>query len=204
MVDSATRPANRPPVLRANPAIQEQGGDASQGSPPRPGDQITPEEEIRDPLVLEFLNLKDEYSEHDLEAAFIGKLEDFLLELGGDFAFIGRQKRLRIGNEWYRIDLLSSTATCTPGRHRPEDWQVHDATRQMTYLNYAQEHWTHKGENPPVGLILCPRRTLLSPITHSKDCPTRSWRPSTDSLCPTNGFSSRSWTGPSEPSNCEI
>jgi len=51
------------------------------GSVPQPGDLLTPEEEIKDPLVLEFLNLKDEYSEHDLEDALIHKLEDFLLEL---------------------------------------------------------------------------------------------------------------------------
>lgn len=56
--------------------------------------------------MLEFLNLKDEYSEHQLEDALIHKLEDFLLELGGDFTFVGRQRRLRIGDEWYRIDLL--------------------------------------------------------------------------------------------------
>lgn len=67
---------------------------------------VTPEEEIKDPFILEFLGLKDEYSENELEEALILNLEKFLLELGGDFAFIGRQKRLRIGNEWYRIDLL--------------------------------------------------------------------------------------------------
>jgi predicted nuclease of restriction endonuclease-like (RecB) superfamily len=69
-------------------------------------DAVTPEEEIKDPLVLEFLDLKDEYSESDLEQALIGRLEHFLLELGGDFAFIGRQRRLRVGDTWYRIDLL--------------------------------------------------------------------------------------------------
>ena len=52
-------------------------------------DQITPEEEIKDPYVLEFLDLKDEYSESDLEQALIEKLSTFLLELGDDFAFIG-------------------------------------------------------------------------------------------------------------------
>ena len=69
-------------------------------------DAITPEEEIKDPYVLEFLGLKDEYSESEIEEALILHLERFLLELGGDFAFIGRQRRLRIGDEWYRVDLL--------------------------------------------------------------------------------------------------
>ena len=76
------------------------------GAVPKPEDAVTPEEEIKDPFVLEFLGLKDEYSESDMEAALIRQLESFLLELGSDFAFIGRQRRLRIGDEWYRVDLL--------------------------------------------------------------------------------------------------
>jgi predicted nuclease of restriction endonuclease-like (RecB) superfamily len=56
------------------------------------GDLFTPEEEIKDPFVLEFLGLKDEYSESDLEEALILHLEAFLLELGGDFAFVARQR----------------------------------------------------------------------------------------------------------------
>lgn len=61
------------------------------GSRPLPQDAVTPEKEIKDPFVLEFLDLKDEYSESDLEETLIKQLESFLLELGGDFAFIGRQ-----------------------------------------------------------------------------------------------------------------
>jgi len=76
------------------------------GSSKAPGDMVTPEEEIKDPLVLEFLGLKDEYSESALEEALILHLEHFLLELGNDFAFVPRQKRLRVGDEWYRIDLV--------------------------------------------------------------------------------------------------
>lgn len=64
-----------------------------------PTDGHTPEDEIKDPYVLEFLGLKDEYSEKDLEEALIHHLETFLLELGGDFAFIARQKRMRVGSE---------------------------------------------------------------------------------------------------------
>ena len=69
-------------------------------------DTVTPEEEIKDPYILEFLDLKDEYSESDLEAALIARLEAFLLELGDDFAFVGRQRRLRLDDEWYRVDLV--------------------------------------------------------------------------------------------------
>jgi len=73
---------------------------------PESSDAITPEEAIKDPLVLEFLDLKDEYSESDLEDALIRHLADFLLELGDDFAFVGRQRRLRLDDNWFRVDLV--------------------------------------------------------------------------------------------------
>ncbi len=57
-------------------------------------------------MVLEFLGLEDEHSESDLEEALVKHIEKFLFELGNDYAFVSRQKRLRIGDEWYRIDLL--------------------------------------------------------------------------------------------------
>jgi predicted nuclease of restriction endonuclease-like (RecB) superfamily len=87
------------------------------GAGARPADAVSTDEEVHDPLVLEFLGLKDEYSESDLEKALLRHLEAFLLELGGDFAFIGRQRRLRIGNEWYRVDLLFSPKTALPRRY---------------------------------------------------------------------------------------
>jgi predicted nuclease of restriction endonuclease-like (RecB) superfamily len=65
----------------------------------QPGDELTADDHIRDPFVLEFLGLKDEYSESDLEEALILHLEHFLLELGGDFTFVARQKRLRVGDQ---------------------------------------------------------------------------------------------------------
>jgi Uncharacterized conserved protein len=72
----------------------------------QPGDVLTPEEAIRDPFVFEFLDIKDEYLESDLEEALIQHLADFLLELGDDFAFVGRQRRLRIDDTWFRVDLV--------------------------------------------------------------------------------------------------
>ena len=80
------------------------------GQRKRPEDIALPGEQIKDPFVLEFLDLKDEYSESDLEEALVRHLETFHLELGDDFCFIGRQRRLRVGGRWYRVDLLSTTA----------------------------------------------------------------------------------------------
>jgi predicted nuclease of restriction endonuclease-like (RecB) superfamily len=123
-----------------------------------PNDVVTPEEAIKDPFILEFLDLKDEYSESDLEDALIHRLTDFLLELGDDFAFLGRQRRLRIDDNWFRMDLIFF--------HRRlhglviidlkvGKFSYADAGQMHLYLNYAREHCMKPGENPPVGLILC-------------------------------------------------
>jgi predicted nuclease of restriction endonuclease-like (RecB) superfamily len=114
--------------------------------------------EIKDPFVLEFLGLKDEYSEAELEEALIRELEQFLLELGNDFAFIARQKRLRVGNEWYRVDLLflhRRLRSLILVELKLGKFTHADAGQMNLYLNYAREHWTNPDENPPIGLILC-------------------------------------------------
>jgi predicted nuclease of restriction endonuclease-like (RecB) superfamily len=85
---------------------KQQAAMPARGQKPKPADVVSVEDEIRDPYLLEFLDLKDEYSESDLEDALIEHLEAFLLELGAGFTFVARQKRIRIGAEWYRIDLL--------------------------------------------------------------------------------------------------
>ncbi len=128
------------------------------GAKPQPGDALTAEEAIRDPLVLEFLNLRDEYSETELEAALIRHLETFLLGLGSDFTFVGRQRRLRIDDVWYRVDLLffHRRLRCLVIVDLKLGKFTHaDAGQMHLYLSYAKEHWTHPDENPPVGLILC-------------------------------------------------
>ena len=121
-------------------------------------DRRAADDEIRDPFVLEFLNLKDEYSESDLENALITELERFLLELGNDFTFVARQRRLGIGTEWYRVDLLlfHRRLRCLVIIDLKIGKFTHaDAGQMNLYLNYAREHWTLPDENPPVGLILC-------------------------------------------------
>ena len=128
------------------------------GEKPMKGEVLSPEEELRDPFLLEFTGLKDEYSESDLEEALVNGMEHFLLELGNDFAFIGRQRRLRIGKKWYRIDLLffHRTLRCMVVIDLKVGAFSHADTGQMNlYLNYAREHWMNDGENPPVGIILC-------------------------------------------------
>jgi predicted nuclease of restriction endonuclease-like (RecB) superfamily len=132
-----------------------------EGGRGRSGDGVLPEEEIKDPFVLEFLDLKDEYSESDLEEALIRHLETFLLELGGDFCFIARQRRLRVADEWYRVDLLffHRRLRCLVVIDLKLGKFTHaDAGQMHLYLNFAREHWARRDENPPVGLILCAQK----------------------------------------------
>ena len=140
-------------ALSKNSAAMLTGGQRK-----RPEDIALPGEQIKDPFVLEFLDLKDEYSESDLEEALIRHLETFLLELGDDFCFMGRQRRLRVGSRWYRVDLLfyHRSLRCLVVIDLKIGAFTHaDAGQMHFYLNYAQEHWAREGENPPVGLILC-------------------------------------------------
>ncbi|MBP9805119.1 MAG: DUF1016 family protein [Candidatus Accumulibacter sp.] len=140
-------------ALSHNKAAMLQKGEAIEH-----GDVLTPEQAIKDPFVLEFLNLKDEYSESDLEVALIQHLADFLLELGDDFTFVGRQRRLRIDDNWFRVDLLffhRQLKCLVVIDLKVGKFSYADAGQMHLYLNYAREHWMKPGENPPVGLILC-------------------------------------------------
>jgi predicted nuclease of restriction endonuclease-like (RecB) superfamily len=129
---------------------------------PTPADLPTADELVRDPYVLEFLNLTSEYGEGELEEAIVRHLEAFLLELGRGFAFVSRQQKVRIDAQWYKIDLLlfHRRLRCLvvidlkigPFTHA-------DAGQMNLYLNYAKEHLTEPGENPPVGLILCSEKS---------------------------------------------
>jgi len=130
----------------------------TKGAVSKPEDAVTPDDAIKDPYVLEFLDLKDEYSESELEGALIQRLEDFLLELGEGFTFVGRQRRLRIDHTWYRVDLLlfHRKLRCLVVVDLKLGGLTHADVGQMhMYCNYARENWTLPEENPPVGLILC-------------------------------------------------
>ena len=158
MVGAATGPADQYAVLRADLAFKTPSGHAARGQKPRPEDAVSVQDEIRDPYLLEFLNLKDEYSESELEEALVRHLEWFLLELGHGFTFVARQKRIRIGDEWYRIDLLlfHRRLRCLVVIDLSLGKFTHaDAGQMNLYLNYVREHLMEPGENEPVGLILC-------------------------------------------------
>lgn len=129
---------------------------------PIPADTVTADELVRDPYVLEFLNLKNEYGEGELEEAIVRHLEAFLLELGRGFTFVSRQQKIRIDAEWYKIDLLlfHRRLRCLVVIDLKIGKFTHaDAGQMNLYLNYAREHLSEPGENPPVGLILCSQKS---------------------------------------------
>jgi predicted nuclease of restriction endonuclease-like (RecB) superfamily len=128
------------------------------GRRPRPDDHMTLAETIKEPYLLEFLDLKDEYSENDAEDALVNRIQEFLLELGGDFAFVGRQKRLRVDDKWLRVDLLffhRRLRCLVIIELKRGELTAADAGQINLYCNYARDHWMLEGENPPVGLVLC-------------------------------------------------
>jgi predicted nuclease of restriction endonuclease-like (RecB) superfamily len=119
---------------------------------------LRPEDEIKDPYILEFLGLKDEYSESQLEEALIKYLEHFLLELGIGFAFVARQKRITLEGSHYRLDLFlyHRILRCLVAIDlKIGDFTHVDAGQMNLYLNYLRAKERLPGENDPVGIILC-------------------------------------------------
>lgn len=119
---------------------------------------LKPEDEIKDPYILEFLGLKDEYSESQLEEALIRHLEHFLLELGNGFTFVARQKRITLEGSHYRLDLLlyHRVLRCLVAIDLKIGEFTHaDAGQMNLYVNYLKDKEKLPEENEPVGLILC-------------------------------------------------
>ncbi len=120
--------------------------------------QITPDLVFRDPYFLNFLGLKDTYSEKDLESAIVAELQRFISELGNDFAFLARQKRLMIDNRDYHIDLLfyHRRLKCLIAIDlKIGEFDAAYKGEMELYLGYLEKYETVEGENPPIGLILC-------------------------------------------------
>ena len=119
-----------------------------------------PDDAIKDPYILEFLNLKEEtaYTENQLEQALIDKLQSFLLELGKGFSFVARQKRITIANRHYYIDLVfyNRLLRCFVLIDlKRGEFDHADAGQMNFYLNYYRENEKQAEENDPIGLILC-------------------------------------------------
>ena len=120
--------------------------------------QLTPDLVFQDPYILDFLGLKDSYSEKDLESALIREIERFLLELGTGFTFVARQKRISIDGDDYYMDLLlyhRRLRRLVVIELKLEDFKPADAGQVELYLKWLDRHEKEPGEDPPLAIILC-------------------------------------------------
>lgn len=120
--------------------------------------KLSPELVFRDPYFLDFLGLKGVYSEKDLEASIIAELQRFITELGTDFAFLARQKRITIDHRDYYIDLLfyhRRLQSLVAIELKLGDFDAAHKGEMELYLAYLEKYETRSGENSPIGLILC-------------------------------------------------
>ncbi|MCR4573147.1 MAG: PDDEXK nuclease domain-containing protein [Lentisphaeria bacterium] len=118
---------------------------------------------IRDPYVFDFIGLKarEIVSEKSLEDALIGKLQDFLLELGNGFCFEARQKRILIGDEYFQVDLVfyHRILKCHILIDLKDEPFSHENIGQLnSYVAYYAKHKMTEGDNPPIGILLCTQK----------------------------------------------
>ncbi|MHC1759935.1 MAG: YhcG family protein [Negativicutes bacterium] len=113
---------------------------------------------FRDPYVLDFLGLTDTFSENDLERAILKELERFLLELGTDFTFVARQKRMLIGKDSFYLDLLfyhRRLRRLVAVELKLGRFTAAYKGQMELYLRWLDKHERREGEESPLGLILC-------------------------------------------------
>ena len=115
---------------------------------------------IRNPYILEFLDLdeKSEYNESELEQQILNHLQEFLIELGTGFCFEARQKRITFNNKHHRIDLVfyHKILKCNILIDlKLNEYDYSDAGQMNLYLNYYKDNEMSEDDNPPVGIILC-------------------------------------------------
>jgi predicted nuclease of restriction endonuclease-like (RecB) superfamily len=120
--------------------------------------RITPDLIFRDPYFLDYLGLTDVYSEKDLESTIITELAQFIIELGSNFAFLARQKRITIDNEDYYIDLLffhRQLKCLVVIDLKLGKFKAAYKGQMELYLRWLEKYEMTEGENKPIGLILC-------------------------------------------------
>ena len=120
--------------------------------------KLTPDMVFRDPYFLDYLGLKDTFSEKDLENAILAELQRFITEFGTDFAFLARQKRVTVGSKDYYIDLLfyhRRLRRLVVIELKLEDFQIEHKAQMELYLRWLDKNERREGEDEPLGIILC-------------------------------------------------
>ena len=128
--------------------------------PLKPIDKVTPQNVIRDPLVLEFLGLdeSEKFLERDLESLLISHFQKFMMEMGRGFALVARQKRLTLDGKSYHVDLVfyNYILRCFVLCDLKTDELTHaDLGQMQMYVNYYERELMNPGDNPPIGIVLC-------------------------------------------------
>ena len=121
-------------------------------------DKLSPDLIFKDHYVLDFLGLKDTYSELDLEAAIIKEIENFILELGAGFTFVARQKRMIIDNADFYLDLLffhRKLKRLVAIDLKLGKFKASYKGQMELYLRWLEKNETEEEEEQPIGLILC-------------------------------------------------
>jgi predicted nuclease of restriction endonuclease-like (RecB) superfamily len=124
----------------------------------RENNAVSPDLVFRDPYFLDFLGLKDTYSEKNLEDAILRELERFILELGQGFSFIERQKRMIIDGGDFKLDLLfyhRNLKRLIAIELKLGKFKADYKGQMELYLRWLEKYEMQDGENPPIGLILC-------------------------------------------------
>jgi predicted nuclease of restriction endonuclease-like (RecB) superfamily len=124
----------------------------------RDGGRMTPDLVFRDPYMLDFLGLPQDYSERELEDAILREMERFLLELGVGFTFVARQKRISVGADDFYLDLLfyhRHLKRLVAVELKLEKFQPAHKGQMELYLRWLDQHDRAAGEEAPIGLILC-------------------------------------------------
>ena len=119
-----------------------------------------PEDVLKQPYVFEFLGIPENKPmlEKDLEAKLIRHIEDFLLELGRGFMFVGSQQRITLGNTHYYVDMVFYNKILKAYvliDLKMGDLRIEHAGQMNAYLNFYKTEINDDGDNPPVGIILC-------------------------------------------------
>ena len=124
----------------------------------RDEDRMTPDLVFRDPYVLDFLHLPPDYQESDVELGILRELESVILELGSDFAFVARQKRMPVDRKDYYLDLLfyhRRLHRLVGVELKMGAFEAADKGQMELYLGWRNRHERGEGEEKPIGLILC-------------------------------------------------
>jgi predicted nuclease of restriction endonuclease-like (RecB) superfamily len=124
----------------------------------RENKKVTPDLVFRDPYILDFLGLHDDFSERNLEEAILRELEKFILELGQGFTFVERQKRMLIDGESHKLDLLfyhRKLKRLVAIDLKLGRFKAAYKGQMELYLRYIQKYELEPGEDLPLGLLLC-------------------------------------------------